>query len=236
MHLYDRDSELLTYVSKFGYLTAKHLQYWIFNEHKGTKPYYRCIDKLTSDNYLSALPFGYRTSQKGGNAQFIFKLGPKGQRYYTHRTTPRLEFLPHTIAIADCYDALLRLERVGKLHIRRYATEPNCWFDVDGGGKRYEVRPDLSVDLTRSNGHSPRYIEVDRDSQSDTDIRRKLRGYVGAIEYANDSRWPESQRVWFIAIHQARVEELELLISELGSEYRGWFRVMTLDGMVAGLS
>jgi hypothetical protein len=236
MHLSERDHSLLTYVSKFAFLTSKHLQYWLFNDCKSTKPYYRCIDRLTAAHYLTALEFKYYPNGKGGNGFSIFKLGPIGQRTYTHRTTPRLEYLPHTIAVADSYDAMLRLERAGKLYIRNYATEPNCWFDVKGSDKLYEVRPDLSVDLTRSHGHSPRYLEIDRDSQSDNDIRRKLRGYVGAIEYADTSRWPETQRVWFIAIHQARVEALARLINELGDDYRPWFHVMTLDGMIAGLS
>lgn len=241
MHLSPRNHLILELVSKFGFLTSKQLQSLVFHTTKSNNPSYRAFDLLVQANYLAPLGVGYVGSSRGGRSQRIYKLGSRGQRVMSHRPTPRLDYLNHTLAVADIYVLLVELERAGKLQVLYYATEPDCWFEVKGNGYTYSCKPDFTVYLRRADGvEMSRLIEVDFASQADSVITEKLGRYWHAYQAADTSQWQEAQLVWFLSMNparaEARAEELRRLIARGTDEQRGLFRVMTLPELEAALS
>lgn len=242
MYLSPRHHQLITLISKFGFLNSKQLQYLLFNDSRSNNPSYKAFDDLTEANYITRLNVGLR-SKRGGNTTLVFKLGPTGQRLFSHRATPRLDELNHTLSVGDLYVALVKLEREGRLVLRNWQTEPDAHRVVKSGNSQYYLKPDFYAEISRpaSDHVLPMMFEVDQSTQSQRQITEKLARYWNARQTQTPDSTPAHPRyfvpddllVVFIAIHEQRASELRDLLAKDKEEQRKIFRVHTLDSFVA---
>jgi len=239
MRIQQRDLLVIQYLSKFKQLTSNHIRSLVFPHTASTNPLYRTLNRLAADHYLARLERRLIGGDRGGGSQAVWQLGPEGWKLTGQdgRYQPARAIRPHTLAIADVYVSLVELERAGRLKVLGYSTEPDCHLDITGNGTTYYLRPDLFVDLVRLDGtHMPRFIEVDMASQGQRQITEKLSRYWHAYEVADAKQWEAATLVWFIAVDDARAEELRWLLSRGDAEQRSLFRVMTREEMVGALS
>lgn len=144
-------------------------------------------------------------------------------------------FIEHALMTTAVYVELAKLEAVGVLKIRAFETEPACWRPMPSGAK---LKPDgfvqVAFELPRADGSRRRtratyFLEADRDTERQPELRRKLRAYV---RYVQSREWATGQdqltvppRVLILVPGPERVAELERLIAELPEGTRRLFEV-----------
>ena len=227
-----RDAAVIQLVTRFRQLTASHIRELLFAHLASHTPCDRTLRRLVDQQFLMRLEFRRPGGSDGGSGHYVYQLGREGHKQYRKGAfKPWSTINRHALAIADTYLALVRLERQGIISINGYTTEPNCHVQVG----KHKLEPDLYISLNRlsSGQHRPLWLEVDRDTEHDTHIKKKLANYWHAYSEADASQFPEWPGVIWIALTDWRAKELRTTIAQGPKEAQKLFRVMTLDEFAA---
>jgi hypothetical protein len=131
---------------------------------------------------------------RAGSAGLVFALGVAGQRLLPllapevggdrprrarHPWTPGQRFLAHSLDVSELYVQLREHERTGVLTLGRWAVEAAAAYPNGFGGL---LKPDVTLLLQAGQIEDSWAIEVDRATESEPTVRRKLLAYV---DFAN---------------------------------------------------
>lgn len=223
-----RDLLVVRCVARFKQLTAKQIRSLVFTTDSRA-PSDRALVRLTNLQYLHRIERRLVGGSRGGSGQFVYELGRRGfYLFYNAPYRPSRNISFHTLAIADTFLRVRELERDGQFKIEGASMEPDCWRSVGG----VELRPDLSVHLTRSDlAPFKLWIEVDLGTEAQRQLRGKLEAYWRAFDRFSeaDDDWPVFPLVIWVAVDDERQTELKWLISQFKPEQQRLFRVTTLE-------
>ncbi|HET6924848.1 MAG TPA: replication-relaxation family protein [Candidatus Saccharimonadales bacterium] len=234
MQLTGRDLTICTLLFRFGQLTSAQIASLVFSELSSHTPAARTLARLTDNGFLHRIERRIVGGARGGSGVYVYCLGVRGHKLFSEaRYTPTRTVQHHSLAIADCYVMLRRLERAGRLSIRGYATEPDCHVRID----RYELKPDLYVELDRPAVDPIRFMyEIDMGTQGQRQITEKFVRYWGAYNAASEAEWPPNQFVLFVAVDEQRAQELRWLLEKGDPAQQAIFRIKTAGQLEAELS
>jgi hypothetical protein len=180
---------------------------------------------LVEAKYLHRVEHRMVGGSQGGSGQWVYSLGKRG--YYMHyegRYSPDRRVNYHALAIADVWLRLRDLERAGVIAVAGMSSEPDCWVMID----RYELRPDLYVELDLPNGRRQKsWLEIDMGTEGQRHLRAKLEAYWLAYNAADSATWSEFPAIWWVACDAARAKELSWLIGKLSADHQSLFKVCT---------
>lgn len=194
--LSDRDRAIVEDVARNRVVTAAQLTHLHFVDLSPTsrdRIRRRVLARLVTLGVLATLERrvgGFRA----GSAGLVFTLGVAGQRLlpllaaeqaggWPKRArqpwTPGERFLRHSLDVSRLYVELREQERAGELMLARWAVEAAAAYPNGFGGL---MKPDASALLQVGQVEDSWVIEVDRASESEPTLRRKLLAYV---DFAN---------------------------------------------------
>lgn len=222
----DRDRRIVTLIARFGQVTSNQLHALLFFDTTKT-PVDRALRRLVANSYLIRIEQRRLVGgARGGGGQYVYSLGRRGFfMFFEGRYVPTRSVRYHSLAIVDVVVALRQLERAGRVSVIGMASEPDCWTVIGG----QELKPDLLVELERSDRTLKLFIEVDMGSEGQKQLRSKLERYWLAYNHADSSEWPEFPGVLWAAIDEERVRELRWVISQLPSDSQPLFQVVELS-------
>lgn len=231
MQLNQRDLDIIQRVALFGWLSSKQIRAIFFSSLSSHTPYDRTMKRLFEEHYLGRIERRLIGGKRGGSGQYIYKLGTQGRIICPDaRRTPPIHEVEHTLLVADCYIALLRLERAGRLAILGYLTEPDNAITVDSE----RLEPDLLIDITQPDGSNRLclLIEADRSTENSKRITEKLVRYWKAYQ-AGAEQLPTDMRVLWVVLDDTRAQELRWLLERGTTEQTALFRIHTLKSLTA---
>lgn len=223
MTLPDRDRAIVSAVARFGQLSSKHIYELIFSNTTQT-PCDRALRRLVDTKYLARIERRMVGGNKGGSGQYVYQLGRRGFfLFYTGRYNPLRSVNYHSLAIADCYMVLRRLELADVLNINAVSTEPDCWVTIGN----VEHKPDMYMEVERRGDVLRMWYEVDMATEGQKQILAKLNKYWRAYNEADDREWPEFPLVIFVAVDDERERELTWLVTQAPKNSQALFKVTT---------
>lgn len=232
--LEQRDTQILKYISQFQQLTSKQIHQLVFHEAKSQHPTYTALRRLLAKGYIRRIDRLLPGGDKGGAGQYVYVLSRTGWHLLGDDDTNRYRRINaerlHSLAIADTFIGVVRKHRAGTLILDSYATEPESHLVVGGD----VLKPDLYVELTKP--YAQLMFEIDMDTQSDKQILDKFARYLRAQKYKSaEYSWPETQGVYFVAVHDERADKLKRLLTRLPMDSQRLFRVRTAAELYTGL-
>jgi hypothetical protein len=225
-----RDHQVLTYVSRFQQLTSNHIHTLVFYESTSKHPTYTSLRRLVTRGYLTRIERLLPGGSRGGSGQHVYILSREGHRLYGSGVYRRIsKERNHSLAIAECYIVALELARAGKIVVHEYLTEQGT--DSHSVVNGQDLRPDLVLEYQRlaSTRRVRLLIEVDMATQGQKQILGKVWRYWRASETEDEKLWPDNQYVLFVAIDEARADELKRLISKQSVDMAALFFVTSLE-------
>jgi len=104
--------------------------------------------------------------------------GPAGGMTCRRPWTPGLPFLAHRLAVSECYVDLVEACRSKTRELLDFDTEPYCWrrFAAPLGGVAW-LKPDAFARVLVSEFERGAFVEIDRDTESPSTLKRKLASY-----------------------------------------------------------
>jgi hypothetical protein len=212
-YINQRDSSILQLVTRFHQLTTTQINELVF-AGLSPMPCHRALRRLVAHNFLMRVERRVVGGQRGGSGQYVYQLGREGHREHGEGTfRPWATVSLHTLAVADAYLSVVRLSRQGLVTIDSYSTEPDCHETIG----RYDLRPDLFVDVIRAvNGERlPIWFEVDRGTERPIRIKAKLERYYKARQARNVEEWPIWPVTVWLAHTDRRATELRKIVSQV---------------------
>lgn len=230
MVLASRDRAIVSAVGRFGQLSSKQIRELIFDNTSKT-PCDRALRRLTDSRYLARIERRMVGGDKGGSGQYVYQLGNRGHYLLKEvgKYRPARAVNYHSVAIADSYLAIRRLELDGVLDILGFTTEPDCWVNIEGS----ELKPDLYIELVKRGDSLKVWFEVDLGTEGQKQIKDKLTRYWRAYNDADSRVWAEFPVVVFVAVDAERDKELVWLIDQGPADAKRLFRVTTKDQLPA---
>lgn len=231
----ERDRQIILTVGAFNQLTSSHVKTLLFPESKSQTPVTRALTRLVASKHLARIERRLVGGLGAGSGQYVYQLGTKGWelcgrdgRYWPFRSVDY-----HTLAIADVFTNLKKLETTGTITLRGYETEPNSWREVAGA----KLLPDLyvEIDLPAKRTTAVAWIEVDTGTERQKQIRDKLERYWHARQHVNIEQiavWP---LVVFIAPDQQRIGDLQRWLKLALPEAQDLFVFHTQDSFMEAL-
>ena len=221
--LSERDRAIIGLVGQFKQLTTNQLAVLglgLSPSHTSVK---RVLARLVVGKYLAriARPVG---GMGGGSAQYVYQLGRAGHRllerpgsYWAYRSVNE-----HTLAIADSYLALKKVEGRGGLTVIRFQTEPSCHLSVAG----IQLTPDAYVELgvIAPAARFEFWFELDRGTEHDKKIQGKCIRYWHVYSSPQWDR-PYFPYVLFIVPDERRQAEIQRVIRAGPEEAQALFYV-----------
>ena len=243
-----RELAVLASVNSFRYLSARQIEELHFFDHAtpltGARTCRRVLERLTRAGVLWRLERRIG-GVRAGSASFVYALGPLGHRVLddgvggrVRRREPSLEFLDHTLAIAQIAVGLQRLARRGSISHVAIEPEPSCWRRFTAGLEGAQtLKPDLSVSLKAGDYEYHWFVEVDLSTHSAAAVVRKCRVYhsywATSIEQERLDLFP---KVLFVAPVARRASLLERTIASAPHLNAELFAVTTSAGAVECLT
>lgn len=218
-----RDADIVHAVARFQQLASSHIHELLFSNLSSPTPYKRAVLRLVKHHYLHRIEHRMVGGHNSGSGQYAYELGPEGWAIYKpgqykHRTTPDY----HALMVADIYLCLVRLERSGVLRIKRCLVEDEAYKQYG----RYELHPDLFVDLTLASGHTVKiYIEAERTRKSKDKITEKLERYYNAWGESDEDEFPV---IFWIPFNEQLRYQITAVIQRQPEDVQVLFRVRTL--------
>jgi len=204
MTLSDRDRTVLTYVTRFKQLSSAHIHELVFSHLSTNTPTQRTLRRLVASGHLARIEHRLVGGDKGGSGQYAYQLGRKATDFYQGRYKPRMAVDYHSLAIADCYLELRRLEP-DVLQIVALSTEPDCHTD--------KLKPDMFIALNRpGKSRLDIWFEIDMGTESQVRIREKLQRYWREYEAHTEGKFPA---VVFVAVDEDRRRELAWMLTQV---------------------
>lgn len=225
MSIDGRDRVVVQWVARFGQLSSSHIRELVFHGVASATSSSRSLRRLVSGNYLLRIERRMVGGSKGGSGQYVYALARKGYYlFHTGRFNPARAINYHSLAIADSFVILKRLERSGRFDITGMSTEPDCHVSVG----RYDLTPDMALDIATHDGSRIRlWLEVDMATETQTQLKAKLERYWKAYNEADVAVWPIFPKIIFVAVDEQRAKELRWLISQGSIEAQSLFDVCT---------
>jgi hypothetical protein len=229
MNLTDRDLQILRLVGRFGQLSSSHINDLIFYDRSDT-PCDRALLRLVGGRALARIGRPPRGGTGAGSGQYIYQLGSLGWQVIRRegRYTPHRAIHDHTLAIADAYVAIKRLERTGSVRVIGMSTEPETWQVIAGA----ELRPDLYVELEYVGLEKSIswWVEVDMGTERQKQLKDKMARYYHAFSYSDLETFPV---VLFLVPDDDRAREVQGLVNRGLDEAQALFEVRRLDEFVS---
>lgn len=140
-------------------------------------------------------------------------------------------FVDHTVAVNELYVRLIQASCLGECELLDHQAEPDCWRRFLGpGGQPLSLRPDAFVAVGVGALEQRSFIEVDRDTQGASALRRKLACYVAYWRSgAEQQRYEVFPRVIWQAERLRRRQVIADLITELSEPASRLFVVTGQD-------
>lgn len=175
-HANERDLAVIRSVHSFKFLTTRHIYELHFAQHasyvSGIRACTRVLNRLESHRFITRLPRPVGGSG-GGSTSTVWSIGPAGDRLLrsvdpdvhprrSRSFEPTLDFLSHTLAIADLRIALEHQVRSGTFELLEVHTEPRNWRPFTGRhGKLETLKPDLTTVTAVADEEFFHYWEID---------------------------------------------------------------------------
>jgi hypothetical protein len=190
--LSDRDRAIVEDVARNRVLTAAqltHLHFLDLSPSSRDRIRRRVLARLVTLDVLATLERRIG-GVRAGSAGLVFALGVAGQRLLPflglaptgdraararQPWTPGDRFLKHSLDVSTLYVDLREQERVGRLTLVRWAVEAAAAYPNGFGGV---LKPDASTLLQAGQTEDSWAIELDRATESEPTLRRKLLTYV----------------------------------------------------------
>lgn len=227
MTLDGRDRAIVQHVARFGQLSSTHIFDLLFDGSASRTPCDRSLRRLTVDKYLARIERRIVGGSRGGSGQYVYQLGREGHALYrTGRYMPGRAVNYHSLAIVEAYIELRRKERAGQFKIAGITTEPDCWVTIG----RYELKPDLYVELAIAGGAIRKYwFEIDMGTEGQRQLKDKFQRYWQAFNAADPDEWSVFPLVLFIGTDAERAAELAWLLQQGPAEAQTIFRIASPD-------
>jgi hypothetical protein len=225
--LSERDRAVVELIAKFRQMTTGQIRDSLFVELASPTPLYRTLGRLLDQKHLSRLK-RLVGGDEGGSGQYVYQLGRVGWRLVGKPGdywAPRAVNL-HTLAVADCYVQLRRVERCAALEVIHFITEPECHRAVGN----FLLTPDAYVELgNRADRVKYSYfLEVDRGTEHVNTIQEKCSRYGQAYRLWQDDYFPI---VMFIVPDRRRAQAIERVVAREPSHTRALFRWSDLSDL-----
>lgn len=158
--------------------------------------------------------------------------GSAGYLYQAATRTPKPIDL-HALAITELRIRLVEAQRLRLIELADFTPEPDSHFRIGS----VDVRPDATARIGIAGQYRRCFLELDRDTESAAEIRRKLDAYADARNV-----WPDNETfplAVFVVTHplphreEKRVMRLGRLIAEHHSSHL--FAVCPFDRIVSTL-
>lgn len=224
----DRDRQIVHEVSRFGQLSSGQIYEILFHDGTSHTRLSRALNRLLKSRHLSRIERRLVGGTGAGSGQYVYQLGSQGRKYFGRDTKyPYRSIHPHTLAIADTFIGLKRLEREGSIEIIAKATEPDSWQVIAGA----DIRPDLFVKLGLvGQGVSVSlWIEVDMGTERQKQLKEKLASYWHVRQHVTLEELPIVPRVLFLVPDDERLKEVAWLIDSGPEQAKEMFRVQRQD-------
>ena len=242
--LSERDWKILEAVNKLHLVTGWQLDRLFFAGLAGRSRIVtrsRSLSQLTSWRVLHRLPRRVGGAMRGSSVA-VYSLGSAGQRLLAQRangvekppfvrnaSVPSERFVAHIVAGSELYVQLMQAQRVDRMVLRQFTTEPAVWWPNGRGGW---LKPDAFV--VTSNGRVDQlwWIEVDRATESLPTIARKLRAYLDFVNRGGIGPRGGIPRVLVSVPSEARRTAVARLVAGLPSPADELFVVAVQDEAV----
>lgn len=220
----DRDRQIVQAVSRFGQLTSGQISELLFHDGSSPTRPSRALNRLLKTRHLSRIERRLIGGTGAGSGHYVYQLGTQGRKYmgrdagYPYRSVHY-----HTLAIADAFIGLKRLEREGTIEVIGMATEPDTWKVVAGA----DLRPDLFVELgiISKQMSTSLWIEIDMGTERQKQLKEKLARYWHAYQHATEADMSVYPWVLFLVPDDERLKEITWLINSGPQEAKELFRV-----------
>ncbi|MCO4274289.1 replication-relaxation family protein [Pseudarthrobacter sp. HLT3-5] len=224
----DRDRQIVQAVSRFGQLTSGQISELLFHDGSSPTRPSRALNRLIHSRHLSRIERRLRGGTGAGSAQYVYQLGTQGRKYVGREAGyPYRAVHYHTLAIADAFIGLKRLEREGGIEVIGMATEPDTWRVIAGADLRPDLHVELSVPSRRMNVSL--FLEIDMGTERQKQLKEKLARYWHAYQHATEADMAVYPRVLFLVPDDERLRELTWLINSGPEEAKELFRVQMQD-------
>jgi len=186
------EKTLLRSLRQLRYLTANQIRRLHFTDnaslHAAQRATRRMMSKLQGYGVVESLERRIGGVRAGSNA-FVWTLTEAGIHLlhlndpeYSFRKRgfePSLNFLNHTLAVAEVYVQLVELCKRKQLELVKTELEPVCWRGYTGeDGKPATMKPDMYAVTDDGKYEDSWFIEVDLATESPHKILNKCRRYV----------------------------------------------------------
>lgn len=230
--LSERDRLVLRLLAEHRFLTSRHLQRFVFNDHASAETAERLcrrvLNRLRRDHLIQSLHRRVGGVRAGSNAT-VWQLAPAGARIAFDDDKrrrfgePSLRLRDHCLAIADAHLTIRGLSALPQIDDTTVDLEPVCWRRYTGlGGDTRWLQPDLHTTvLSRDDeGHLEDrwFVEVDRGTESLPTLIKKSLQYeeyrsTGIEQTATGGTFPLVLWVFHGAKADRRAEQLRDQIS-----------------------
>jgi len=254
----DRDWSILLSLQNCRYLTGQQIFRLYFgagavNPAAALSASYRCLNRLKDYGLIWALSRRIG-GVRHGSGSYVWSLTSVGYRLLhldkpdrfqqKNFREPSLQFLKHTLLIAEAYLQLTEICARHQMTLAHIRFEPDCWRRYAGkGGKSTVLKPDLYA-VVQGGGYEDRwFFEIDCATETVARILDKCARYIGYLRTGAEQQqagvfpyvvWvvPDMKRKQSVAAHIRKAlpqgenvfisitpDELECLIVGGAAEY-----------------
>jgi len=239
--LSERDHAIITTLATVRIATAQQLQRLHFETGpSGARHCRRVLAGLVERRLICRL---HRRigGVRAGSAGYVYALDVAGQALVSspgerrRPWTPGRAFLAHTLAITAVHVRLIETQRLGRIELLSFETEPRCWRSFAGAhGGRLTLKPDALVRTAVGAYEDAWFIEVDRGTESPLTLARKFelyrRYWSAGHEQTNHGVFP---RVLWLVPDAARVDVLMAVSERQPPAARQLFQVAEFNHVIA---
>ncbi|MGH6876818.1 MAG: replication-relaxation family protein [Rhizomicrobium sp.] len=238
--LSERERACLLDVGRLGTATGRQLERLHYGSHESGRRLARVeLARLTNAGVLQRLT---RTvgGVRGGSRSHVYALGLAGQRIlypdrqrYRAPWTPQPSYVRHALNVSELYVALREAERIERLELVAYDTEPRCWRSFAGpGGAMVTLKPDAFAALYHGDWESNIYVEVDLATEDGNRILAKARTYVGYWRSGKAQATGLFPLICWVVTTEQRRSFLERTFQRLPESERALFTVTTREHFI----
>lgn len=243
----ERDKAVLRSLEQCRYLSTGQIQRLHYTDSKTTTSGLRLANmgtaKLRSYGLIDMLERRIGGVRAGSKA-YVWSLTESGVHLlnlhntkYTPRKRafePSLNFLKHTLEVAEIYVQLTEICKRNNLGLVNIEMEPVCWRGYTGeDGTPATMKPDMFAVTSGGDYEDSWFIEVDMNTESPSKVvdkcRRYTRYYKSGIEQKQHGVFP---LVVWIVYSQSRKDKLRQYISEcrdITEQNKGIFMIIMPD-------
>jgi hypothetical protein len=242
--LSDRDLQILEAIGRHGFMSAGQIERSLFQGPRvspvgARRRTQRVLGRLTAQRLLQRI--GRRLGgARGGSTSYVYRLDHLGRQAVGligrgSFREPSERFVFHALAAAEVAVRLIEAERSGGLEQLSIEVEPATWRRFTAPSGIETLKPDLTVDLTTSDGWRRRwFIEIDRGTEHLPTVLTKCQAYErywqSGAELTRSEIFP---RVAWSVPDPPRAERLRTGIERARSISTDLHRIATTDHTIS---